>query len=847
MTYDAYEDFPYDPAVDPWLGGGDPAMQEALLAIMLNQDPNYLNATMPTFDMGQVQAGAGLVPQYQPSGEPLTVAQQNTAFNAQRSSLHDTALIGALAGPQAFAANAFDPIVTSSIRQDPALQQVYGYLRSPTSVEGIITQELMNGGTPSTAARNLRQIFTKTDEEVAAMFAEYDAIFGRQPSVTVADVPRIRENLLMELPPQRDPNGNPMPITPEGGGVDWNFTDDYSVQATAESINELNAQIPRVGPSGPQYDRNGIQISAGGELQWGVDETGAPVLVETTSTPSEASQTFIDLGLPSPAEQYTTQDFLSPQLQEEQALYAQDYLPAYRELMARLDPFAESPFAEISPEMRAAAANAPPVTPPGATTAEVEAALTDRGIYPGTWGSWNVTNPLVDRVDVPPDQRTGYQWGDWNVTNADVDRVDVPPDQRTGYQWGDWNYWNQQPGESVDLPPDQRPGVYQYGDWNYPTGTAPPVVPTPPAVTPPAAAPGTIMSPAGVPYTPRGTVPGVPYGQWNVDNPQVQGLMGSTTLGTNGQLPTGAESRQVGRSELTAAEVNAILNRLFTGEEPPPEPVDWTTDLPTPGELNRLTTAPYDPLSSIQPRGGSGVRSSMEDFLAQGPAGGFPTPGGPGYTQGAAEQARQPGGPGTPGAQNPTVAAMLAQMLASGASAGQPVRPRLDYGSSEGPAYTDYLATLPPYAQPGAEQARQPGGPGTPGTPSTRTGGPPVPSIITGEAAPTRTASGTGWYGDRSVTGEEPARQPMHEMQGEDRETRLRRSGITARRQQQRHEAVFAKREEDKRLYGEEYGRAWGEAYALRREGVRPIDQALMARRLALMAAGQPAGRIPGT
>ena len=798
--YDPNEDFPYDPAVDPWLGGGDPAMQQALLAIMLNQDPNYMNANMPTFDMGQVQAGAGLVPQYQPSGDPLTVAQQNTAFNAQRSALFDTGLMGAIAGPQAFAAGTFEPTVTSVIRQEPELQQVYGYLRSPTSVEGIITQELMNGGSPASAARNLRQIFTKTDEEVAAMFAEYDAIFGRQPSVTVEDVPRIRENLLLELPQREGMEGAPPPpVTVEN--VNWD-QGEFSVAGQARGINELNAQIPRVGPSGPQYDpRTGVQISAGGDLQWGVDETGAPVLVETTSTPSEAAQTFLDVGLPSPADEYTTEDFLSPQLQEEQALYQSDYLPAYRELMARLDPFAESPFGEITPEMRTAATPLPIAPANGMPPRDAGVTPEEMAMVDQVRGNALNPQPVYDPLSSISDPQVIAPLADQLIAEGH----DLPPH---------WTYEINPDGSIGDpLPPEYLPGGS--GGGLYPELRQP--------------------------------------------------------------LPEFADR--------------------FTGEEPPPEPVDWTTDLPTPGELNRLTAAPYDPLSSIQPRGGSGVRSSMEDFLAQGPAGGFPTPGGPGYTQGAAEQARQPGDLGTP---NPTVAAMLAQMLASGASAGQPVRPRLDYGSSEGPAYTDYLATLPPYAQPGAEQARQPGGPGTPGvaqnptvaamlaqmlasgasagtqprplppyaqpgaeqarqpggpgTPGTRglggtagaprrgglsgTAGTPGTGIVTGEAAPTRTASGTGWYGETAP----PTRQELYEQQGE-----ILENQASQRRQQQRHEAVFAKREEDKRLYGEEYGKAWGTAYALRQQGVRPIDQALMARRLALMAAGQPAGRIPGT
>ena len=94
-------------------------------------------------DMGQVQSLYGLVPDFQPSGKPLTVANQTGAMNAWRSTLFDPAMAG-FGGAEAFAADAFVPTTTTKMVQSPELQQSTAICVNPTSVEGIIAAELMD-------------------------------------------------------------------------------------------------------------------------------------------------------------------------------------------------------------------------------------------------------------------------------------------------------------------------------------------------------------------------------------------------------------------------------------------------------------------------------------------------------------------------------------------------------------------------------------------------------------------------------------------------------------------------------------------------------------------------------
>ena len=57
-----------------------------------------------------------------------------------------------------------------------------------------------------------------------------------------------------------------MPVEADGTGVDWNNSEDMSVFARANMINELNAQIPRIGPSAPQMGDRPDDRSTGTDL-----------------------------------------------------------------------------------------------------------------------------------------------------------------------------------------------------------------------------------------------------------------------------------------------------------------------------------------------------------------------------------------------------------------------------------------------------------------------------------------------------------------------------------------------------------------------------------------------------
>jgi hypothetical protein len=324
--YDPYAGYGYDDpmAQDPMaMAQGDPMMEQYLMMMM--GDPAYADVNAPTFDQGQLQALMGMVPDFQPNGRPLTVSNQTSALNANRSALFDTLFAG-FGGPDAFSAEAFAPTTTTEVVQSPELQTIYGYLRAPESLEGRIALELMEGGTPATAVRKMRQLLA-------------------EPNVD----PALKEQLLLELPPRRDEFNQPMEMLPDGSNVNWDIGED-SVTSYARSIGEQWAGIPLLGPTSPTFDPVTQTWSGGGERAWSTDETGAPIMIETRTTESPAAQKFTNAGLPSPFDEYTAEDFMDPnQVAMQQALAEMD------------QPVAQAKAAWMDPSL--APTNAPPQGP----------------------------------------------------------------------------------------------------------------------------------------------------------------------------------------------------------------------------------------------------------------------------------------------------------------------------------------------------------------------------------------------------------------------------------------------------------------------------------------------------
>ena len=76
----------------------------------------------------------------------------------------------------------------------------------------------------------------------------------------------------------------------------------------------------------------------------------------------------------------------------------------------------------------------------------------------------------------------------------------------------------------------------------------------------------------------------------------------------------------------------------------------------------------------------------------------------------------------------------------------------------------------------------------------------------------------------------------------------VNRPANTAPRFEAWDQATDEQQRAKQQAYSFEAGQAAGQAWKLRAQGVRPLDQVLMARRLTLMGAGMPSsGYLPGT
>src|SRR5262245_48925976 len=280
----------YPPQPDPSMAGlgfgMDPTTQLMIMAMLGQGDFASMNA--PAFNVPQMQSLMGMVPTQNPSGSPLTASTQANILGDYSNLLFDPAM-AAFAGTDAYSPQAFEPTTTTEIVQSPELQSIYGYLRDRESFEGRIATELMEGGTAMGAVGKIRQFMADASRNSEADLA-------------------VKNRLALELPPALDSiTGQPMPVTPDGLGVNW-----MEAQNQARDIGEQWAGIPSIGPTGPVMDAQGNVVSEGGERMWSTDDSGAPVMINVQTKPSPLGKKFEQLGLSSPYEQYTPEDFMTP-------------------------------------------------------------------------------------------------------------------------------------------------------------------------------------------------------------------------------------------------------------------------------------------------------------------------------------------------------------------------------------------------------------------------------------------------------------------------------------------------------------------------------------------------------
>ena len=940
----------YDPTMDPYanMAMGDP-MQAAQFAYM-GGDPMFGDVNAPAFDMGQMQAMANMVPDYQLSGKPLTASNQTSVLNAYRSAMFDPQFMG-FGGQDAFIAEAFAPQTTVTAVDSP----INDYLRSPTSVEGLIANELLEGGTPSTALRKLRQLLA--DE---------------------ATDPALKEQLLMELPAVRDINGLPMEIAPDGTGVDW----DGQVRENALRIGEEWAEMPPIGEEGPQYDKDGELISQGGTVDW-VDDptTGVPVLMRSTTTLPVQAQKYLEAGLPSPFDEYTPEDFMAP----EQVAMRDEFTasePLVQEAMARLLAVPgpsnweqEGPAGELAGGGEYRVGGEPSVGTglnvgtsladvvtqnPSGDTSGIWNSLRNQGLWdivtgnegegqpgggPGLnwdWGNYGQTlgtlggNEVANAITQNPSGDTSGVWGSlarqglWDlITGNEAGDEDggrrglegggtfpdnasligggpgrsamrLTPEVRALLAQRRADYQGDEPvppGSSLtDLigAPGGLPGASaaaaqpppSIGDWltstlggadggmsGYPSATGPPASETAPWGTtpPPPNRDQWMLNPTQGATPPAATPPPEMVGDWLTQllggggpstptpSPDRNQWMLNPTQGAT-PPPVAPPPQMIG---------DWLTNTLDVGGGPPPasddqwwlNPTQGATPL-TPGPAQSDTVGNW--LTQLLGGGGGGPPPASDDQWWLNPTQGA-TPSDDGGTFGYPSATGPPQSDTAP--WNPSTVGAALQYLLPGGQALDPNRGGPPTGAIQG-------------ILPGNEQrttARQPGEPAE-SQPRALTNAM-IASIIGGNRAPTAPApagSIGNWLTDTLgggggaaptqarapiETGERP-RQSESERTGEavlggttnrtGRRVRPTRTGEQARQYRQAFDEWDLLTDQRQQLrqqsHNFESGQAMGRAAKLRRQGVTPLSQVLMARRLVAMSAGMPSsGYLPGT
>ena len=295
--------------VPPWPSPLDP-MIAALIQQYTTGTGQFAQMQSPYLDPAQQQQLYGTLPQTDEEGDPLSATQLGNLTQDYMDIAADP-WSAALAGPQAYAVDAFDQTMSYNMIDDPNIRLFNTYLADPNSLSGRIAEGLQRGQSAETTIALLRDSIAK------AMEAE-----GVENETEITD-PALAP-IIASLTPRYDQN-NELVV-----GVNWE-----SVGMQGRDITNTFAQRQQAGPVGAIYDDDGNVVSQGGEAVWMYDEQGQPILVEQTSKPSEASEWYTEQGLPLPTDTYEAEDFLGPEWHQAMADYV-DYDPAIEETFAQL-------------------------------------------------------------------------------------------------------------------------------------------------------------------------------------------------------------------------------------------------------------------------------------------------------------------------------------------------------------------------------------------------------------------------------------------------------------------------------------------------------------------------------
>jgi hypothetical protein len=341
----------------PGGGGVDPAMLTQLLQYLIMQggQGGALNNLFPagaaqglSFGFEPTQMQATSMPQIPGTANSRQVGSIEEA-QKQGNYFQDVADIGgfgdisaALFGPGGYSTNAFDPIVTNELIQQPATLQFQRYLdpANAGTFEGRVASVIQGGGTTSDAIAQMRQVVEYADAHPDDAQAKADADMLRPylPSTTVFDQ-----------------TNQPQQI------VDW-----QQAMRQAQDLVEpyLAEQSIQLGPTGATYDPATGRSTPGGEI---VNIDGQ--LYRQTSEPSSLAQDFMDAGIPLPTEQYNPADILGPDWAQADQMYntalpgIQDQLAQYLYDATQADDRAAT-LSQLSPDLFGSDGSMVGVSPP---------------------------------------------------------------------------------------------------------------------------------------------------------------------------------------------------------------------------------------------------------------------------------------------------------------------------------------------------------------------------------------------------------------------------------------------------------------------------------------------------
>ncbi len=258
------DDEEYNPSLDP-----------AYLQMMMQYLMGAGGPMMPSMNPAQVDTLYGAVP------GSLNPTQQGNYLQDYLSIMLDPA-VAAMGGSGAYGSDAFAPTANYTPVPTPGRDQLLRYTQMPGTIEAYVAEQILSGGSASSALGELQQAFEANPED---------------PEVA---------GLVQQLP-----------MTQESGA--WE-TDWAGASQNFLAMQQTYMSDPTPGTTGPILDpETGEVIAPGEEIVQMMDAAGNPVLVRVEQEASPAAEWYRERGLSLPTDQYTPEDLMGPEWAQGQA------------------------------------------------------------------------------------------------------------------------------------------------------------------------------------------------------------------------------------------------------------------------------------------------------------------------------------------------------------------------------------------------------------------------------------------------------------------------------------------------------------------------------------------------